>query len=438
MARRTELDATALDPTTYGFGPLLRRHRVGLGLTQRVLADLSTISVRTIRDLEQGRARPRADTVRLISDALRLGRQGRADLLQAAGRGAAGRPLGADYDVALAAPPVVLTTLVGREAEVGTLVAELTAGTTRLTTVVGPPGVGKTRLVVEAATVLHDQSRLPVLWLTAPDAGQSLGQPARDGRLADLLHAATTALFAPDDGAALAELVDLIGSRDTLLVVDGVGARPLLGSGLLALLRDCPRLRALVTADELTGLPGERPFLLAALAVPATDAAVDAADVPAVRLFLDHLRRVRPGDRLTATDTATVVEICGLLDGLPPAIASAASWLTVYDLEPLRDALFTDPYPLLDRAFADRLTDWVTALPAAQRVLLDRLRDLGEVTMDAVASATGNTVPETGQLLRDLLLRGVIRLRQTGGQTRFQVLSLVAALARVDDPALVR
>jgi len=387
----------APDPTTHGFGSLLRGHRIGVGLTQRVLADLSTISVRTIRDLEQGRARPRADTVRLISDALRLGRQARADLEQSAGRGAMGRPLGADYDVTLAAPPSVLTKMVGREAEAGTLVAELSDGGTRLTTVVGPPGVGKTRMVVEVATVLHDRLRMPVLWLTAPGACQSVGQPARDGRLADLLRAATAALFAAGDGAALGELAELVGDRDTLLVVDGVAARPLLGTDLLGLLRDCPRLRVLVTADALTGLPGERPFLLAPLAM----VAVEGDTAPAVRLFLDHLRRVRPYHRLTAADTATVVEICGLLDGLPPALASAASWLTVHDLEPLRDALFTDPYALLDRAFADRFADWVTALPAAQRARLDAVRrerdgravEVSLVALRGAAEGTANLMP---------------------------------------------
>lgn len=422
MARQTELDPT-LDANAYRFGPLLRRYRIGAGLTQRALADLSTISVRTIRDLEQGRTRPREDTVRLISDALRLGRQARADLEQSAGRGAGGRPLHHDYDAALAAPPAVLDAIVGRDTEVGTLVAELTDGTSRLITVAGPPGVGKTRLAIEVASVLHRRQRMPVLWLGAP--GTMIEQPARDDRLVALLRAATEGLFGPADGA-VTELAELIASRDTLLVLDGVTVRPPRAADLLCLLRDCPRLRVLVTAAHLTGLPGERPFLLGPLPVPAeTDDRPTAA--PAVRLFLDHLRRVRPDHRLTAADTPTVVEICRLLDGLPPALASAASWLTVYDLEPLRDALFTDPFAFLDVSLAGRLAGWVAGLPSAQRDLLDRLRDLGEVTLPELAAATGHTVPEAGQLLRELLTHGVIRLRQSAGQTRFQVLALVSA-----------
>lgn len=415
MARQTELDA-ALDANTHRFGPLLRRYRIGAGLTQRALADLSTISVRTIRDLEQGRTRPREDTVRLISDALRLGRQARADLEHSAGRGAGGRPLRHDYDPALAAPPAVLDAMIGRDTEAGTLAAELTDGTSRLITVVGPPGVGKTRLAIEVASTLHHRRRMPVLWLCAP--GSTVEQPARDDRLVTLLRSATESLFSPT-GEAFTELAELIAARDTLLVLDGVTVRPPRAADLLCLLRDCPRLRVLVTATQLTGLPGERPFLLGPLAV--TDSA------PSVRLFLDHLRRVRPDYRLTDADTPTVVEICRLLDGLPPALASAAAWLTVYDLEPLRDALFTDPFAFLDADLADRLTDWVESLPTAQRGLLDQLRDLGEVTLPELAAVTGHTVPEAGQLLRDLLTHGVIRLRQSGGQTRFQVLALVSA-----------
>lgn len=418
LARQSELDS-ALEANTHRFGPLLRRYRVGAGLTQRALADLSTISVRTIRDLEQGRTRPREDTVRLIADALRLGRQARADLEQAAGRGMGSRkPLHHDYDAALAAPPAALDTMIGRDAEVGTLVAELVDGTSRLITVAGPPGVGKTRLAIEVASTLHRRHRMPVLWLCAPGTTHPVEQPARDDRLTALLRAATDGLFGSTGVST--ELAELIATRDTLLVLDGVTVRPPRAADLLCLLRDCPRLRVLVTAAHLTELPGERPFLLGPL--PAEN-----ATAPAVRLFLGHLRRVRPDYQLTAADTPTVVEICRLLDGLPPALASAASWLTVYDLEPLRDALFTEPFALLDPALAIRLGDWVAGLPPAHHTLLDRLRDLGEVTLPELAAATGHTVPEAGQLLRELLTRGVIRPRQEGGQTRFQVLALVSA-----------
>lgn len=85
------------------FGSLMRRHRLRIGLTQRELADLSTISVRAIRDLEQGRAtRPRTDTVRLIADGLRLGPRARADLESAAHQG---RRSAALHERFVTAPP---------------------------------------------------------------------------------------------------------------------------------------------------------------------------------------------------------------------------------------------------------------------------------------------------------------------------------------------
>ncbi len=389
------------DQTAAQFGPLLRRHRTDTGLTQRMLADLSTVSVRAIRDLEQGRARPREDTVRLITDALRLSRRARADLEQAADL--TGRRTPRPWlDPELAAPPTVLDTLVGRDAEVATMVAELTGGSCRLVTVTGLPGAGKTRVAVEVAATLH-AGGTPVLWLTAPGAA---GTPPRDDRLAGVLTNASAVLFGR--GGDLGALAELVADRDALLVLDGGRPRR---EPLLSLLGDCPRLRVLITADEPGELPGERPFLLAPLSGPA-----------ATQLFLRH---ARPGYH---PDAALLQEVCALVDGLPSALAAAASWLDVYGLAELRDVLRADPAALLGRPLTSRLLARVESLPPAERAALTELAALGECALDEVADATGRPASEAGLLLRALLLHGFVRSNHTGGHARFSVLSLVRAL----------
>ncbi len=402
--------------TTTQFGPLLRRHRTAVGLTQRMLADLSTVSVRAIRDLEQGRARPRQDTVRLLTSALRLGRCASDDLELAAG-GRAGRTLREEYGPHVAAPPPVLTPMFGREAELGAVVRDVAAG--RLLTLHGLPGVGRTRLAAAVAGELH-RTGMPVLWVTAPHADGPLAQPVRDPRLADVVGSVAAALF--DPSASVPALADLIGDRDTLLVVDGVGPTTPQASTLLGLLGDCPGLRILVTADRPCGLPGERPFLLVPLAVPAGAEPRVLAEEPAVRLFVHHARR-----RFEATDAADIAEVCALTDGLPPAIAAAASWLDVYDLRTLRDLLRADPGVLVGTDLMARLGARVAALNPTERAALAGLSGPAR-TLDEVATSTGRTIAAAGALVRDLLQRGLIGARHAAGQSRFAVPALVGAL----------
>ncbi|MFC4855953.1 helix-turn-helix domain-containing protein [Actinophytocola glycyrrhizae] len=399
------------------FGSLLRRLRTDTGLTQRMLADLSTISERAIRDLEQGKARPRTDTVRLIAEALRLGRFARASLERAANTGRGSRPT---LDAVLAAPPAVLNTMIGREQETAAVTGELVRGTSRLVVLRGLPGVGKTRLAVEVARALHTGSRMPVLWLTRPGA-IAADSPAQDRWLADLLNTAARALF--DAGHDLTALTEAIGDRDTLLVLDDGLPRT---EAVLSLLGECPGLRVLVTTTETAALPGERAFLVAPLAVPdGTHDARAVAAAPAVRLFLTHLDRARPGYRLTAAHAPVVADICAAVDGLPPALATAASWLAVYDLPALSDLLRIDPAALLDPGLLARLAAHVAALPAAERAALTALADLGpDASLPGLAAATGHDPAAAGLLLRNLVLHGVVRARQTAAGSRFRVLAL--------------
>ncbi|MEV6237187.1 helix-turn-helix domain-containing protein [Lentzea sp. NPDC051838] len=198
------------------FGELLRTHRIRVGLTQQQLADFAMVSVRAIRDLECGRTRsPRAETVRLLAEGLRLDDDSRANLQEAGGR-----PSGP----VSVPPPAPSSAIVGREAETAALLSLFVDGR-RLVTITGVSGVGKTRLALEVAGELHFRLGWSVVWLP------SSRTPVIDD------------------------------NQDTVLVTDHVPDA--------SLLRSHPRLRVVVTALAPTGIPGEHVFPLAPLDVDA-------------------------------------------------------------------------------------------------------------------------------------------------------------------------
>ncbi|USX53645.1 helix-turn-helix domain-containing protein [Lentzea sp. HUAS12] len=364
----------ALDPGLPPFALLLRRHRSRVGLTQRELADLSTVSVRAIRDLEQGRAlRPRPDTVRLIAEGLRLGSRARHDL-----EVAADPDRRAEVDSAAAVPPTSLAAQVGRDVETGALAAEL-AGGCRLATVVGLPGVGKTRFAAAVAEVLH--ARMPVLWAGADST------PLRDARLAGLVTAWSTAVRT--GGRVDDDLAEVIGARSALVVLDGVDG-PVRGDGVLRLLADCPGVRVLITAPAPCGLAGERVFLLSGL---------EPAD--AARLLL--------AEQHGPVDAVEVDRLCQALDGVPAALAAVGSWLSVY---PLSELAATDPACLLD----DVLVRALAGAAAPYRRFLEDLPPRFGPSAD------------TGRLLRDLLQRGLVRPVETGTGRSFTVSPLIRSV----------
>ncbi|MEU3406190.1 helix-turn-helix domain-containing protein [Streptomyces sp. NPDC006670] len=424
-------------------GSLIRAHRLRIGLTQRELADLSTISVRAIRDLEQGKARrPRTDTVRLMADALRLGPRARAALEAAAQQGR-----GSDGGWAEPpAPPTALHAMAGRAGEEAVLAGELAAATERLVNVVGLAGSGKTRLALAVAERLHGTG-LPVLWHAFP------GSPAEylschDGELTDRLHGLAADLFGcgpgPDGSAAgdAAALAELLGEGPALLVLDGAPAAAPRMDRLTGLLRACPGLRLLVTSDAPWGVPGERIFLLSPLEVPEEGA--DPGANPAVRVFLDHVRRARPEFTAGPAELERAAGVCRVLDGHPGALAAAASWLVVYDLTALCRALDEDPAALLDHlggagggsGLRGTLLERLGRLPEGPRALLDALcaapggglpgPDRGRELADLTA-LTGLALPECGRLLRELLLSGAVRAEHRDGTSRFRVLGPVRA-----------
>ena len=334
------------------FAQLLRQARLAAGLSQEALAGRAGLSVEAVRTLETGRrTAPRRETVALLARALGLGPDERARWKAAVGRARPGAS-GAVPPARLPPLPAPLTSFVGRE---GVLAAvERLLGASRLLTLSGAGGSGKTRLALEvarlrpaggAAFVALAPIREPAAVL--PAVAQALG--LRDG----------------DAGPAAARLAAALSGRDLLLVLDNLEQVLAAGPELAALVATCPGLTALVTSRAPLGVSGEQQFPVPPLDLP------DPAAPPehlrrqeAVRLFAERARVAWPDFALTEENARAVAELCRRLDGLPLAIELAAARAAVLP-----------PAELLARL--DRrlplLTGGPRDLPERQRTLRDTI-----------------------------------------------------------------
>jgi transcriptional regulator with XRE-family HTH domain len=253
--------------TSTSFGALLREHRLRAGLTQEALAERAGVGARSIQDLERDRALPRAETVRLLADALGLDGESRAALITASHPelGTPTAPLSSPRRLpGLPNPP---TPLVGREHDVGAACALVRRadgmGGARLLTLTGPGGVGKTRLALAVAAELAADFADGVVWVDLA--------PLRDPAL--VVNAVARALGVGESGERpLPEALALaVAERHLLLVVDNcehlLPAMPLLGELLAA----GPRLSVLTTSRARLRLRGERELPIGPLAVPAPE-----------------------------------------------------------------------------------------------------------------------------------------------------------------------
>ena len=251
--------------------------------------------------------------------------------------------------------PVGTTSLVGREQAIGEVAALLGGPEVRLVTLTGPGGVGKTRLAVAAGERLRDRfdagtAFVPLAAVTDPGlvlagVGRAVG--------ADLAGA----------GPPVEALAEQIGDGAWLLILDNmeqvVGAARDLGE----LLARCPGLTILATSRTVLGLRAEQEYPVPPLPLPSGPATAPVAQLaasPAVALFVDRARAVRPGFTLTPGNAAAVAEICRRLEGLPLAIELAAA----------RTRLL-DPGTLLHRLTAsfDSLGTGAVDLPERQQTL---------------------------------------------------------------------
>jgi predicted ATPase/class 3 adenylate cyclase len=249
--------------------------------------------------------------------------------------------------------PEQLTSFIGRqELEQGQRLLERA----RLLTLTGPGGTGKTRLAVELALAVRDGFSDGVAYVPLDGV--------RDAELVPsaMVSALGLAVGVGRTAEPMQRVVDYLRDRSVLVVLDNfeqvVDAAPVVAH----LLREASRIKVLATSRVPLRISGEQEFPIPPLSVPSDGRpdAEDAADSPAVRLFVERATAARPDFQLTDDNAAAVVDIVRRLDGLPLAIELAASRLRAVSVEALRDRL--------DRRLA-MLTGGARDLPARQQTL---------------------------------------------------------------------
>ncbi|HEX8230496.1 MAG TPA: tetratricopeptide repeat protein [Chloroflexia bacterium] len=306
------------------FSQLLKERRKALDLMQEDLAERVGCSVWTIRKLETGDRKPSRQVVELLADALGVPADQRQAFMNLArtGSGAGEFVVQAPRGGAPQPPsnlPASPTPLIGREAEVEKARAQLSTEGVRLLTLIGPPGIGKTRLALEVAGELLDEFPEGIFFVPLA--------PVSAPALVASTIAQVLGLKESGDEPVQAKLIQHLQHAKALLVLDNfeqvVSAADLVGE----LLARCPDLKVLVTSREALRLRGERQFNVPPLALPREGQlpVVEAlAGYAAVQLFVERAQAVS-SFRLTEENARPVAAICARLDGLPLAIELVAA-----------------------------------------------------------------------------------------------------------------
>lgn len=412
-----------------GFGGLLRRHRREAGLSQEGLAELAGLSVDAIAALERGRRRaPRAHTLRLLADALRLGDPERSLLTTEARREAeSSRP-------AMRQPPAPPNQLIGRTTELNASKRLLGQRITRLLTLTGPGGVGKTRLTMAAATELADSFQDGVCWVPLA----SLNDPAA------VLPAvaASTGLHLLESTRLVEEIAEQIGRSHMLLVFDNCShVVATVGQISNALLEYCPNLSILASSRELLRVPGESVYVVPALALPHDEDQLESS--AAIRLFVERAT-ARGYDPTGQIDQ--VARVVRRLEGMPLAIELAAARTNVMTIEELATELETS-FGILtggSRTVSPRQQSMYGAIEWSHDLLTPAERDVfaqlsvfvGGWTLSAAATVmSGHASPgpleraEALDLTGRLVDKSLIRVIRRRGVARYYMLAVIGEFA---------
>jgi predicted ATPase/uncharacterized protein HemY len=315
--------------------------------------------------------------------------------------------------------PVRGTSFVGRDEELAELATLLSKPNVSLLTLLGPAGVGKTRLALQLA---FEQQKLNAfkdgVYFAPLDA---LNDPS-------LIASSLLSHFGLTQGKLkpFIQLTEFIAEKNILLVLDNFEHLTQSSSLLSQLLSRCPNLKILVTSREKLRLEEEHVFALGGLSYPTT-VSEDAKLSEALQLFRERAQQVQPRFEIEQ-NLADVIRICNLVEGLPLGLELAASWVRLMScrdiaaeiekgLELLTSAAKNVPerHRSLKAAFEQ---SWKRLSPKEQAVLRKLSVFVGGFRREAASEVAGATIP----VLASLVDKSLLKVLPTGRYDRHPLL----------------
>ncbi|MGI5261674.1 ATP-binding protein [Streptomyces angustmyceticus] len=328
--------------------------------------------------------------------------------------------------------PVDVTSFVGRRQQVTD--AKRLLASSRLLTLTGPGGVGKTRLALHVAAAVRRSFRDGVRFVELAEL--------RDSSLFAHTVAAQLGLHDQPSCTTIDVIIEYLRSHEVLLTLDNCEhliddcARFIDG-----VVRACPKVQILATSRQSVGVYGETTLVVPPLPVPSPEAAPspDAlTQYDAVRLFVDRAGAVLPGFRLRDQDCAAIARLCRALDGIPLAIELATVWLRALSLDQIEERL-SERYRLLTvsprnaptrQRTLQALIDWSYDLCARPEQQLWARASVfsGSFDLDGieyVGAIDGTTPEEIRNIVLSLVDKSILIRDERDGRVRYRMLETI-------------